>query len=240
MPRSGGGTWTEGGRAHLHMQLLEPCQILACPASPPALCPPSRRDGKVGESSTVRGPGPPSACCLAPACLWCRDMGHGTWPYLPLSCLLLTPAPPPSCHLGRLETRKARRPENEYGENALGKPAGLLHAHDLILEPYPLSLDSSGPGRHACAPSSPREALVTHHHITAAPPRYRCIPHTAVKMAVGKTHEGKMAPVHFFSHGSTMMLGEDTASARYWERMGDEALRHGVEHVVIMVSLCTT
>lgn len=58
-------------------------------------------------------------------------------------------------------------------------------------------------------------------------------------MAVGKTQEGKMAPVHFFSHGSTMMLGEDTASARYWEKMGDEALRQGVEHVVIMVSLCT-
>lgn len=45
-----------------------------------------------------------------------------------------------------------------------------------------------------------------------------------------------MTPVHFFSHGSTMMLGEDSASARYWERMGEEALKNGVEHVVIMVS----
>lgn len=45
-----------------------------------------------------------------------------------------------------------------------------------------------------------------------------------------------MAPVHFFSHGSTMMLGEDSASATYWERMGEEALTNGVEHVVIMVS----
>lgn len=56
-------------------------------------------------------------------------------------------------------------------------------------------------------------------------------------MAVGKKQEeGKMTPVHFFSHGSTMMLGEDSASARYWERMGEEALKNGVEHVVIMVS----
>lgn len=55
-------------------------------------------------------------------------------------------------------------------------------------------------------------------------------------MAVGKPKQGKMSPVHFFSHGSTMMLGEDSASARYWERMGDEALKNGVEHVVIMVS----
>lgn len=54
---------------------------------------------------------------------------------------------------------------------------------------------------------------------------------------VGKTQEGKMAPVHFFSHGSTMMLGEDSSSARYWEKMGQEALKNGVEHVVIMVSL---
>lgn len=56
------------------------------------------------------------------------------------------------------------------------------------------------------------------------------------RMGVGKGQEGKMAPVHFFSHGSTMMLGEDSASARYWEKMGDEAIKNGVEHVVIMVS----
>lgn len=56
-------------------------------------------------------------------------------------------------------------------------------------------------------------------------------------MAVGKKHEGNLSPVHIFSHGSTMMLGEDSASARYWERMGEEALNNGVEHVVMMVSL---
>lgn len=55
-------------------------------------------------------------------------------------------------------------------------------------------------------------------------------------MAVGKKQEGNMSPVHFFSHGSTMMLGEDSASARYWERMGEEALKRGVEHVIMMVS----
>lgn len=45
-----------------------------------------------------------------------------------------------------------------------------------------------------------------------------------------------MAPVHFFSHGSTMMLGEEHNSAKYWERMGDLALANGLEHVIIMVS----
>lgn len=44
-----------------------------------------------------------------------------------------------------------------------------------------------------------------------------------------------LSPVHLFSHGSTMMLGEDSASARYWERCGEEALAHGIEHVVMMV-----
>lgn len=56
-------------------------------------------------------------------------------------------------------------------------------------------------------------------------------------MAVGKRDdEGPMAPVHLFSHGSTMMLGEESASADYWKKCGDEALAHGVEHVVMMVS----
>lgn len=54
-------------------------------------------------------------------------------------------------------------------------------------------------------------------------------------MAVGKRKEGKMAPVHFFSHGSTMMLGEEHESAKYWEKMGDLALANGLEHVVMMV-----
>jgi aromatic ring-opening dioxygenase catalytic subunit (LigB family) len=41
-------------------------------------------------------------------------------------------------------------------------------------------------------------------------------------------------PVHFFSHGSTMMLGEESASADYWKKCGDEALAHGVDHIVMM------
>ena len=44
-----------------------------------------------------------------------------------------------------------------------------------------------------------------------------------------------MAPVHLFSHGSTMMLGEEHGSAKYWEQCGDEALAQGIEHVVMMV-----
>lgn len=59
---------------------------------------------------------------------------------------------------------------------------------------------------------------------------------TGKKMVPGKGHEEKMAPVHFFSHGSTMMLGEDSNSARYWEKMGDLALANGLEHVIMMVS----
>ncbi|KAK3940757.1 Extradiol ring-cleavage dioxygenase, class III enzyme, subunit B [Diplogelasinospora grovesii] len=46
-------------------------------------------------------------------------------------------------------------------------------------------------------------------------------------------HEG-LSPVHLFSHGTTMMLGEEHSSARYWEACGDAALAAGVEHVVMM------
>ncbi|KAL2412557.1 hypothetical protein ABEF91_000836 [Exophiala dermatitidis] len=43
-----------------------------------------------------------------------------------------------------------------------------------------------------------------------------------------------LSPVHFFSHGSTMMLGEPSASADYWKKAGDEALAHNVKGVVMM------
>lgn len=42
-------------------------------------------------------------------------------------------------------------------------------------------------------------------------------------------------PVHFFSHGSTMMLGEESTSATYWKQCGDNALAHGIKGVVMMV-----
>jgi aromatic ring-opening dioxygenase catalytic subunit (LigB family) len=45
-----------------------------------------------------------------------------------------------------------------------------------------------------------------------------------------------LAPVHFFSHGSTAMLGEESKSADYWKACGDAALANGIKHVVIMVS----
>lgn len=41
-------------------------------------------------------------------------------------------------------------------------------------------------------------------------------------------------PVHFFSHGSTMMLGEESTSASYWKACGDDALAHGIKGVVMM------
>ncbi|OBT56356.1 hypothetical protein VE04_02904 [Pseudogymnoascus sp. 24MN13] len=46
--------------------------------------------------------------------------------------------------------------------------------------------------------------------------------------------KSQLTPVHFFSHGSTMMLGEAAASATSWKQCGDEALANKVEHVVMM------
>ncbi|ETS85198.1 hypothetical protein PFICI_03223 [Pestalotiopsis fici W106-1] len=43
-----------------------------------------------------------------------------------------------------------------------------------------------------------------------------------------------LAPVHFFSHGSTAMLGEESKSADYWKSCGDAALANGIKHVIIM------
>jgi len=43
-----------------------------------------------------------------------------------------------------------------------------------------------------------------------------------------------LTPVHFFSHGSTMMLGEESDSASYWKKCGDEALANGIKGVIIM------
>ena len=48
--------------------------------------------------------------------------------------------------------------------------------------------------------------------------------------------ELKLTPVHYFSHGTPTMLGEESPSADYWKECGTEALRHGVKHVIIMVS----
>ncbi|KAF2113753.1 catalytic LigB subunit of aromatic ring-opening dioxygenase [Lophiotrema nucula] len=42
------------------------------------------------------------------------------------------------------------------------------------------------------------------------------------------------SPVHFFSHGSTMMLGEESASATYWKACGDLALANNIKGVIMM------
>lgn len=42
-------------------------------------------------------------------------------------------------------------------------------------------------------------------------------------------------PVFFFSHGSTMMLGEESEPAKIWEAAGTEAIRRGVKRIVMMV-----
>jgi aromatic ring-opening dioxygenase catalytic subunit (LigB family) len=44
----------------------------------------------------------------------------------------------------------------------------------------------------------------------------------------------KPTPVFFMSHGSTMMLGEESAPADFWLSVGQEATRRGVKGVVMM------
>ncbi|KKY21021.1 putative aromatic ring-opening dioxygenase family protein [Diplodia seriata] len=43
-----------------------------------------------------------------------------------------------------------------------------------------------------------------------------------------------ITPVHFFSHGSTMMLGEESDAATYWKKCGDDALAHGIKGIIMM------
>ncbi|KAF2003495.1 aromatic ring-opening dioxygenase family protein [Amniculicola lignicola CBS 123094] len=43
-----------------------------------------------------------------------------------------------------------------------------------------------------------------------------------------------LPPVHFFSHGSTMMLGEESRSATYWKKCGDAALAANIKGVIMM------
>lgn len=49
----------------------------------------------------------------------------------------------------------------------------------------------------------------------------------------------ELTPVHFFSHGSTMMLGEESEAASYWKKAGDEALANGIKGIIMMVSPST-
>lgn len=44
-----------------------------------------------------------------------------------------------------------------------------------------------------------------------------------------------LAPVHFLSHGTTMLLGEDSKIRDYWRKLGRDALKHGVKGIIIMV-----
>ena len=43
-----------------------------------------------------------------------------------------------------------------------------------------------------------------------------------------------LTPGHWFSHGSTMMLGEESDAATYWKQCGDVALANGIKGVVMM------
>ncbi len=52
---------------------------------------------------------------------------------------------------------------------------------------------------------------------------------------MGNKSETTLTPVHWLSHGSTMMLGEESESATYWKQAGDEALANGIKGVIMMV-----
>ena len=42
-------------------------------------------------------------------------------------------------------------------------------------------------------------------------------------------------PVLLFSHGTTMLTGEDSHIREYWLHHGNEALEYGIKGIVIMV-----
>lgn len=44
-----------------------------------------------------------------------------------------------------------------------------------------------------------------------------------------------LAPVHFISHGTSFMLGEDTKVKEYWKKLGKDAIKHGCKGIIIMV-----
>ncbi|KAI8671844.1 putative aromatic ring-opening dioxygenase family protein [Fusarium keratoplasticum] len=43
-----------------------------------------------------------------------------------------------------------------------------------------------------------------------------------------------LPPVHFLSHGTTMLLGEDSRVRDYWRKIGQDALNHGIKGVILM------
>ncbi|KAL2829635.1 Extradiol ring-cleavage dioxygenase, class III enzyme, subunit B [Aspergillus pseudoustus] len=49
--------------------------------------------------------------------------------------------------------------------------------------------------------------------------------------AAAKRHP---TPVFLFSHGTTMMLGEESEPAEFWRSVGDEALRRGIRSIIMM------
>lgn len=54
------------------------------------------------------------------------------------------------------------------------------------------------------------------------------------KMLDERQRQQRLTPLHYFSHGTPSMLGEESDSADYWERCGKNALKHGVKHIIIM------
>ncbi|EAQ91821.1 hypothetical protein CHGG_00056 [Chaetomium globosum CBS 148.51] len=60
---------------------------------------------------------------------------------------------------------------------------------------------------------------------------------TCIGRAAPRNFDGAhppLTPVYFFSHGSTMMLGEESESATYWKKAGDEALANNIKGVIMM------
>lgn len=57
------------------------------------------------------------------------------------------------------------------------------------------------------------------------PVRFRCLVHARRKPWT----DAERAKVIMCSHGSTMMLGEDSAPGRFWESVGKEARRRNIK-----------
>src|ERR1700737_1176411 len=84
-------------------------------------------------------------------------------------------------------------------------------------------------------PTNPRRNLPTRleqssyrHRIPASPTTWQRVRCSKIELTAEPT------PVFFMSHGSTMMLGEESAPADFWLSVGQEATRRGVKGVVMM------
>lgn len=72
-------------------------------------------------------------------------------------------------------------------------------------------------------------------HIGKSHARWASILRTALleRMPGGRLSDPS-SPCFFMSHGSTMMLGEDSKPAEFWQSVGKEAKRRGIKGIIWM------